>query len=419
MPSLIRLVAVLSLLMGPVAQAADLPAPWVELTSDGGLDVRTIIMPGMACPNVTADEAALPTTPRGRPDPPGGAFPVQICVAHAAASTHRLSVGGIPAPALPNAIRRVVVIGDTGCRIKGDYVQDCNDPVQWPFATIARLAAARHPDLVIHVGDYLYRESPCPTDRAGCAGSPYGDNWATWQKDFFSPATPLLAAAPWALARGNHELCDRGGHGWFRVLDPHPDAVECTATTTPYALRLGALNLLALDGADADDATADPSKVAIYRGQLQSLLAVAPPHAWLLTHRPVWALAEGQGVPQGAMLNATEQAAIRGLVPQALDMVLSGHVHDFTSYEFGPTRPAQLIVGDSGDANNAIVQPIAPGITIDGMKLRRTFATADYGYLLLHRMGQGWSGTVYSVADRVLARCRLLGREVACRPAAR
>ena len=64
-------------------------------------------------------------------------------------------------PVLPRSIKRIVVIGDTGCRLKGDNVQDCNDPAQWPFAAIARLAAARHPDLVIHVGDYHYRESPC------------------------------------------------------------------------------------------------------------------------------------------------------------------------------------------------------------------------------------------------------------------
>src|SRR5438309_1335623 len=82
-------------------------------------------------------------------------------------------------------------------RRKGTSVQDCNDPMSWPFATIARLAAAKHPDLVIHVGDYHYRESPCPADRLGCAGSPHGDNWAVWQKDLFDPAAPLLAAAPW------------------------------------------------------------------------------------------------------------------------------------------------------------------------------------------------------------------------------
>ena len=119
------------------------------------------------------------------------------------------------------------------------------------------------------------------------------------------------------------------------------------------------------------------------------------------------------------MLNATEQAAIRDLVPPALDMVLSGYVHDFTSYEFGPARPAQLVVGEGGDANDAIVQPIGPGITIDGTKVRRAFATPDYGYVVLDQVSQGWAGTVYAVTDQVLERCRLHGREVACHPAAR
>ena len=264
-----------------------------------------------------------------------------------------------------------MVIGDTGCRLKGTFTQDCNDPVKWPFAVVARLAAARHPDLVIHVGDYHYRETACPDTQPGCAGSPHGDNWAVWQKDFFDPAAPLLAAAPWVLVRGNHELCSRGGHGWFRLLDPHPEADRCSETTEPYALRIGSLELLLFDGADADDATADPTKVTFYREQLQTLLANARSHAWLLTHRPIWALAQGAGVPPGAMLNATEQAAIRDLVPAGLDMVLSGHVHDFTSYAFGPSRPAQLVVGEGGDANDAISQPVNPGIDIDGVKIRR------------------------------------------------
>jgi hypothetical protein len=413
-----RLVVWFALLsMAPAAYAADLPGAWVELTTDGGLDVRAVTMPGVPCPKVVADGADVPSKPRGTPDATEGAYPIQVCVAHVAVTVRGISVEGLPAPVLPRSIKRVVVIGDTGCRLKGQSVQDCNDPAEWPFAIVARLAAARHPDLVIHVGDYHYRESPCPADRPGCAGSPYGDNWAVWQKDLFNPAAPLLAAAPWVLVRGNHELCSRGGHGWFRLLDPHPDAVDCTDTTTPYSLNLDTLHLLMLDGADADDSSADPIEVAFYRSQLQSLLATAPAHSWLLTHRPFWALAQGAYAKPGDTLNATEQAAIRDLVPVGLDMVLAGHVHDFTSYDFGPGHPAQLVVGEGGDSNDAIVQPLTTGTVIDGAKLRHGFGIANYGYLLLRRTSEGWSGTVYSVTDQVLAHCRLRGRALTCRPA--
>ena len=73
--------------------------PWVELASDGGLDVRSVTAPGMACPKVVGDGTALASKPRGKAD---GDYPVQVCVAHAAAATRAITVDGLPVPALPN-----------------------------------------------------------------------------------------------------------------------------------------------------------------------------------------------------------------------------------------------------------------------------------------------------------------------------
>ncbi len=397
------------------AAAADLPGAWVEYAADGGVEIRAVTAPGAACPAVEADGLILPSAPRGTED---AAFPVQVCTARAAAPV-RIRVAGLPAPVPPRDLRRIVVIGDTGCRLKGQAVQDCNDPAAWPFATLARLAAATRPDLVIHVGDYHYRESACPPGRPGCAGSPWGDNWPVWKADFFDPAAPLLAAAPWVLVRGNHELCSRGGHGWFRLLDPHPGLTDCQDATAPYALHFGKLALLVLDGADADDSKARQEKVAVYAGQLQTLFAEAGPagsgtQAWLLTHRPVWGLAEGIGVPVGAMLNATEQAAIRDQVPPALDLVVSGHVHVFAAFDFGPDRPGQLVTGNGGDAEDAIVMPPQAGLELDGKTLRHGFALSEYGFLVLDRLDEGWSGTVIGVTGEALAHCRIMGRAVGC-----
>ena len=62
---------------------------------------------------------------------------------------------------------------------------------------------------------------------------------------------------------------------------------------------------------------------------------------------------------------------------------------------------------------------VNPGIVINGARIHRALAIPDYGYVVLHRVSQGWTGTVYALNDQVLARCRLHGREPACRSAAR
>jgi hypothetical protein len=401
-------IAALLILVGSSAFAAEL-VPWVELGADGTLAVRAVVEPGRTCPRVTADGAAVASLPRGAPD---AAFPVQICEVRVPATTARLGIDGAVLPILPATVRRIAVIGDTGCRLAGRAVQDCRDPVAWPFAAIAKAAAARRPDLVIHLGDYYYRERACPARRAGCAGSPYGDNWPTWKAELFDPAAPLLAAAPWVVARGNHELCRRGGAGWFRLLDPSPTRRGCIDRTEPYRLSAGGLELLLFDSADADDLLAPPDEVAAYAGQLAPLLATAPPHTWMVTHRPVWAMAQGDLT--GLTTNQTEQAAIRGHVPPTLDLVLSGHLHDFISYEFGPERPAQLIVGTGGDNLLPLGRAPIVGAEIDGMTVRRGFAAERFGYFIMERTAAGWDGTFYAPDDSILARCLLAGRAIDC-----
>lgn len=404
------------LLIALPAGAADLPDPWVQFTA-AGAEARALVASGMACPAVTADGATLPMDRRGTPD---DAFPVQLCALRLPDGVRRAAVGGLRV-AVPHArLRRIVVLGDTGCRVKGELAQDCNDPAAWPFATLARRAALRRPDLVIHVGDYYYREGPCPAGHPGCAGSPWGDTWEVWRRDFFLPAAPLLGAVPWVMVRGNHELCGRGGVGWVRLLDPTGTVAGCPALTDPYAVHLPGLDLLVLDSADADDATASPDKVAALRRQAQGLFAQAlsapkGPHAWLLTHRPVWALAQGEGVPPGAQANATLREALRGILPAGLDMVVSGHVHDFAAYDFGPDRPAQLVVGNGGDAVDAVVQAAIPGMSMDGLALQDALLVAQHGYLVLDRTPTGWRGTLHGTGDATLAQCWLVGRSLSCR----
>jgi len=109
------------------------------------------------------------------------------------------------------------------------------------------------------------------------------------------------------------------------------------------------------------------------------------------------------------------QGAIRDHVPANLDLVLSGHLHDFISYEFGPERPAQLIVGTGGDTLLRLTTAPIVGAEIDGMAVRRGLGLDRFGYFVMERNGDGWDGTLYGTDDKVLTRCRLAGRAIDCR----
>jgi hypothetical protein len=252
--------AALSLALASCAVApstSTLPlAVWSQHGPAGQLAVRAIVAEGLPCPLASVENQARTMRVRAggngktaagndkNPtfEPP---FAVASCEIDVPATTGQVEVGGQPV-AMPKAtVQRIVLLGDTGCRIKisangqGDPLQDCSSADAWPWARIARAAAREKPDLVIHVGDYHYREycdDPLrctPLRERGVVVS-YG--WVGWQADFFVPAAPLLAQAPWVFVRGNHENCDRGGEGWMRFLSPSP-YLACTDQRSKTATR--------------------------------------------------------------------------------------------------------------------------------------------------------------------------------------
>ena len=201
---------------------------WVQAGPNNSAIARVITI-GDNCPDIKIDGEKFEMEVRSEPS---SDFPVLVCELTIPNGAESASVKGRHLPLFKENTTRIVVIGDTGCRIEeGETVQDCNDPEAWPFKKIADSAASFNPDVVIHVGDYVYRESPCPEGDEGCAGTPFGDNFATWNVDVFSPADSLLRKAPWVFTRGNHELCSREGPGWFTFLDPNPPFAECQEFT--------------------------------------------------------------------------------------------------------------------------------------------------------------------------------------------
>jgi len=415
---LLAIAVALAFGLAPARAAAPAAPAWVQMTSDGA-EVRA--MTGLGhCPFLTIDGRVTPMQARASAD---ATYPLTMCQLKLPQGARQVLLNGAALPLPKRAPQRVLVFGDTGCRVKEGLVQDCNDPRRWPFGRVVSLAAAHHPDLVVHVGDYYYRESPCPPGERQCAGSPFGDNLATWRAEFFDPAQPLLATAPWVFARGNHESCGRGGRGWFRMLDAGFAPLPCPAISAPFKVDLGGLNLYVIDSADAADRDAQPPAVARIAHALDQLGAdLAHGRGWLVTHRPIWGLTPvarlGPIGPLELSIDMTEQAAVRGRDLGGVQMIVSGHIHHFAAYDFAGARPAQLIAATGGDVgeDSDLARIRTDQIDIDGEHADRL--TFDrFGYFLLDRAGADWTGTFRDIDDHVVATCRLHDRRLRCAPA--
>jgi hypothetical protein len=416
-----KLAAVLAL-TAALACGQLLTPVWVE-TSDNGQAIARVVVdqPGF-CPAIEFGGSAHRMTPR-TPVPDGLKLACELAIpegTRAATSSGQLL-------ALPHADpSHVVVLGDTGCRIKGARVQDCNDPALWPFARVAAGAAAAKPDLVIHVGDYLYREDPCPVNKQKeCGGSPAGaaapagDNWNAWNADFFTPAAKLLSAAPWAFARGNHEDCRRSWRGWFYYLDPRPwPAAGCEVYSRPYLVRLGKFELLMLDSSAVNENVAEPAQVEQLAAQLASL---QPANAWLVDHHPFWGLRtdENGGDAKPAPISAPLQAAWDRAKPRGITMVLSGHVHLFELLGFDNGRPPQVVAGDGGTMLAGPLPQRLDGITVEGGAMVSGQSRHEFGYTVLEKSRTGWKLELKTPAGRAMLACSIEGMRAACKPAAR
>ncbi len=453
--------AALTLLAGCATRPAAIPQPPASpltayvVMGEQGAAVARVVTGAAACPVLTADGKPLPTAVRALPatlaqrptaskaeDSKPSAFPLLTCEATLPAGVASASVDGQALPVPRAAPRRIAVIGDTGCQLKkNDHYQQCNDTERFPFAAVAAAAAAWGPDLVVHVGDYHYRESACPDGNAGCAGSPWGYGWDAWNADLFQPAAPLLRAAPWVVARGNHESCERAGQGWWRLLDPRPllPGRDCNAPANdalgdysdPYAVPLGGdAQLLVTDTAATTWKGYKPGATGFekYRDAYRKLDALSRQAAWNISvmHHPILGVGADRK-PNGDYiwrkgdlgLQQSFGAENPRLLPERVQTNLSGHLHIWEQLSFSSGHPTQLVAGFSGSEEDVTPLPAvlppdtmpAPGVTVEH------FSTwiGGFGFMGMERTGPGdWDVTVFDRHGQIKNRCKISGRHSVC-----
>lgn len=459
---------------------------------------RTVIDTQYQCPSVITMKAgdkssAINMVPRENPNH----FSVLVCEALITFDEYygiQFSDKTLALPMATSTPEHIQVFGDTGCKLpKASTSQGAKKPSgcavgtpAQPFKALATLGAARSPDVILHMGDVNYRGTSgdvyfsqkdangnlqqvkqWPYDAgdgisqaAHCGQDPgmafYSqsainasrpDIWENWRDDLFIPAQDLLLAAPWIVARGNHELCSRAGPGFFYFLDSHSNliagdkqlscpapqvnksALANTQQIPTYQVNFSNINMVVIDSANACDSFTDSPFQAVYNKVMKdadNFAARAEQPTWLMTHRPIWAV---EGYDPGKSTGCTEQnqygcinqmlqQGIKHLPNKALNenvkLVLTGHMHQFESVSFGDKRPPALIVGSSGVAlsgSTATEKVNVDGLPADVLSLGERIYRDDaqqsaFGYLHMSLSHDAtWKADLISPKNQTIVEC--------------
>lgn len=442
--------------------AAEVKVAWIQRAAPEGWSLRAIVGEGSPCPQALVEgqnrrmaERASPITvptrsvETGKSDKPSR-FPERVCELKIDAASTGLNKGSSDSRSVvqvgPHKLKlptdhpkRIVVLGDTGCRLKQSThsFQACSDGSEWPFAQIARAAANLKPDLVIHLGDLHYRESPCPIDHLGCSASAWGYGADAWIADVFEPAAPLLNVAPWVFVRGNHESCARAGVGWYRYFDAWPMAtgLDCTEPGSylladhgaPYLVPLNSdLAMLVMDSSntpsDLRSVVADHQAHAIKRlEQVRTLIQDAPNRLWWAQHHPVFlnpSAADRSLKRIGDRWSAPLQTVFGPmLIPDKVDLMLNGHVHRLRMESIESPQLATLGVGHSGTAfegtSGSRRSPDTAPVD-DAHLVREGAIVQQHGFVVMDLQDGGWSVSALDVQGKETLRCMLQGKSLRC-----
>ncbi|CEI84892.1 Calcineurin-like phosphoesterase family protein [Ehrlichia minasensis] len=405
----IKFFFILLILLSTSADAKPL-FTWSQVASNNKLSVRVIVLEGENCPVVNVDGKKLEMTVRALPQK--GVFDDKVCELLVPQTTEEIFIDNIEVPVINPQIRTIAIIGDTGCIVsfwRGKlYQQRCTSSEEWPLKKILSNVGQHAPDLIIHVGDYLYRADKC-VDVEKCGDVRGGDNDETWKADWLDPSMLVADKAPFLFVRGNHENCDRSYRGWFRYLDAHQSmssADVCNNFTDSWvfnASRLdsGNLDFYVFDSSFGDEKNVLDSDIENLKKQFFSLFKVKSSNIWFLTHRPLWSYTthvKGGDIYYG---NTSQQKAFGDLFPDTVSVILSGHMHlsqvlDLERVQEEKYVPMQMIAGNGGALLHGVPEDklLVKNIRIGDVIANTITNELDFGFAIVTMQEPGLTGNV-------------------------
>ena len=283
-------------------------------------------------------------------------------------------------------IKKIAVIGDTGCRTKlGIPFQNHLDIDDWPFAEVIASISMHDPDLVIHVGDYLYFDSCVNSDFCFHKSKTI---WKQWEFEFFNPANKLLKKSTWIFVRGNHEACKSHGDGWFKFLE---NSSEFTGCRDSYSLQ--DISYSDLFSFKVFDINGSPDQEVHFGEKKEDTR-----FSFLLCHIPIFTnykaffRKEKRSIPM-EIFNLANQS----------DIILSGHIHAFQYFDL-IDGPLQLVAGNGGTLLNAYLEGIFSGnkkIKGKGVNSSKTIS-GTHGFSIIDVTDDQLNISAYSYKNELL-----------------
>ncbi len=462
---------------GGVVSAYTLVTP--TSVSKTKLQVRAVIASGINCPNLVLKKGngssmSLSMKMRSPGATTGAAFAsVRACKANIPKTTSGITsarVGSSSVPfSLPAKFDKIVMLGDTGCRVDDGTtpdIQDCsktsgtNPADYWPLSRNSVAIAKEKPDLTVFTGDFFYREDPCPAGfEARCGGSPppidsfrFNDTDYGWMADVFIPMAPLFEAAPILAVRGNHEQCDRGGNGWFLFFEVStalgPDACApptLGGATVPNISPSWAfdapitngrsLRIVAVDsayGRNFDITSWVDTQRPQYEAAQQLSTAKQGRESWLLAHRPMFGVEPIEEAATGLLpyTSIDQTAASYGLLGN-YQMIIGSHVHVSQVVKV-PNLPVQMVVGngsskpDIASESSYQIPAYGPLAKADGTALSPSYTPYEkpsylwtkvkYGYTVMKpgSKAKQWTAIQRDYTGKTFATCSLVKKDMTC-----
>ncbi|MBY0281022.1 MAG: metallophosphoesterase [Alphaproteobacteria bacterium] len=370
---------------------------WVQINHDGENEAR-IITRQDTCPMINIDGQAFLMESRVTSD--HGNYPILVCKKTLPKTYSKISVLNQTFSHSSKPINKIAIIGDTGCRDS----QNINDPKQWPFPQIVENISNHNPDLVIHLGDYIYQK-----DSRYTSTTANPDRWEQWKIEFFDPADKLLKQAPWLFLKGNIEFL-KVPEGWMRLVSAYPYPTTFTQEEEPFWVdSIEGVSLLVHDSSAAH--TDFVPNVESYRSKLRKLdFSKGDRNVWLLTHRPlvgVVTLKHKNNNNESILSDSGYLLKVFKEIYSKLRLTISGHVHTF-QYLKSRQLPDQFIMGNGGVLLEKVASPpVLNNAIIHSQIIEKGMTVNQFGYGMLERHKELWVLSLYSVKNSILARCTI------------